>query len=405
MQAPITEAQLDSLRRFKNLPGAHDTEPLQHFRTPQGRVGFLAPVPQIDPLILQFKDGLRDVYRIRDLEVTSEPLTDTLGSRRKQTKNAVPLIRPIRRETIRRLFALYDYLKKQSKPITLREAKEELGFSCVPVMSRQREGDRLKTLEELGIVRRIPLTGRYLAWELTDEGRERGDVLILAQRPDYYEAKDDKPQPKNELKRTTPKPKKEKTIIPPIKKVTVDKLIRLYDYLAKQSKPVTLKEAEAAVGFKCVTLLSRQRDNARLRTLEELGLVKRIPLQRHYLAWQITDRGRDRKHAMKLIKAQLSNGTPPERRAPRKVYIKQVTDKLMRLLELLAEQTQAKTISELEELIDFDIRKKIQALYRLGLLDRILITSKFAAWQINDNGRAIGVQHLIDNYDKYRGTV
>ena len=268
----------------------------------------------------------------------------------------------------------------------------------------------MKTLEELGITRRVPLKGKNLAWEITDEGRERGDVLILAQRPDYYEAEAvshcryDKPQPKP-VKQTTPKPKKEKTITAPIKKVTVDKLIRLYDYLAEQSEPVTLKEAEAAVGFKCVTLLSRQRDNARLRTLEELGLVKRIPLQRHYLAWQITDRGRDRKHAMKLIKAQLSNGTPPERRAPRKVYIKQVTDKLMRLLELLAEQTQAKTISELEELIDFDIRKKIQALYRLGLLDRILITSKFAAWQINDNGRAIGVQHLIDNYDKYRGTV
>lgn len=145
----------------------------QYFKTSCGKVGYIAPVPQIDPVILEFSDGKREVFRLRDIEPTTKPLTYSPKSHMINTRKGQVL--PI---TIDKMLQLLDYLISASGPIKLKDAEKDLGFKCTYLMSKQINHDAVTSLEELGIVTRIPLGRGWLAWEVTTLGITDGKDLI-----------------------------------------------------------------------------------------------------------------------------------------------------------------------------------------------------------------------------------
>ena len=50
-------------------------------------IGKLVPCPCDDPVILEFKNGIRDAFHLRELEPTNHPITNTYPARGNLAKN------------------------------------------------------------------------------------------------------------------------------------------------------------------------------------------------------------------------------------------------------------------------------------------------------------------------------
>ena len=72
---------------------------------------------------------------------------------------------------------------------------------------------------------------------------------------------------------------------------TVEKMLQIFRFLETQSEPVYCAAIEKAVGFNCTRLLMYQPSQAKQVTLESLGIVERIPGERTWVAWQLTELG------------------------------------------------------------------------------------------------------------------
>ena len=119
-----------------------------------GKVGQLVPCPCDNPIILEFKDGCRDAFFLRELEPTTVPLTDsypTRGSAAKKGRRGRP--RGLERRTIQKILWIYQFLKTQSQPGTI-------------------------SMERLGIVERIAAERTRVTWRLTERGRARGARIL-----------------------------------------------------------------------------------------------------------------------------------------------------------------------------------------------------------------------------------
>ena len=83
-----------------------------------GEIGVIVPCPCDDPIILKFKDGVRDVFFLRELEPTTHPITDSYPTRRNLSKNGQKG-RPkgLEQRTIEKMLQIYEFLKTQSQPV------------------------------------------------------------------------------------------------------------------------------------------------------------------------------------------------------------------------------------------------------------------------------------------------
>ena len=54
-----------------------------------GEIGQLIPCPCDNPIILEFKDGIRDAFFLRELEPTTHPITKSYPTRGSNAKNGV----------------------------------------------------------------------------------------------------------------------------------------------------------------------------------------------------------------------------------------------------------------------------------------------------------------------------
>ena len=73
---------------------------------------------------------------------------------------------------------------------------------------------------------------------------------------------------------------------------TVEKMLRIYRFLETQSEPVYRAAIEKAVGFNYTRLLMCHPSQPKQVTLESLGIVERIPGERTWVAWRLTELGR-----------------------------------------------------------------------------------------------------------------
>ena len=141
----------------------------------------VVPCPCPDPLVLEFKDGKRDAFHLSELELCNLSLSRSENSNYKKNKNGkMGRPRGVETITITKMFAVHGYLKRQSVPLKRSVIEKEMGFDCTRIlMQLPSDPDDKINLETLGIVLRIPVRrDKWVAWELTPLGREKGEEII-----------------------------------------------------------------------------------------------------------------------------------------------------------------------------------------------------------------------------------
>ena len=153
-----------------------------HYRVLRsGKVGVVMPSPCPDPLVLEFRDGKRDAFHLRELELCDLSLSRSENSNYKKNKDGnMGRPRGVETITISKMFAVHGFLKRQSVPLQRSVIEKEMGFDCTRIlMQMPSDPDDKINLETLGIVLRVPVRrDRWVAWELTDLGREKGEEII-----------------------------------------------------------------------------------------------------------------------------------------------------------------------------------------------------------------------------------
>ena len=142
-------------------------------------VGVVVPCPCDDPIILQFKDGVRDAFHLRELEPTIAPIS--MSNRRDTAAKNGRKGRPkgIGSSTIKNMLDIHAFLLTQTKPVYRGQIQKAVGFDITrPMIKQQSHAPGTITLESLGIVERIPSERPWTTWQLTQLGRARGEALI-----------------------------------------------------------------------------------------------------------------------------------------------------------------------------------------------------------------------------------
>ena len=151
-----------------------------------GAIGKLIPCPCDDPIILEFKNGIRDAFFLRELERTTDPITDSYSTRGSATTNGGKgRSKEVERGTIEKMLEIYRFLESQprdvegkSLPVYRAAIEKAIGFSCTRPLMRQPSQPKQVTLESLGIVERIPGERTWVTWRLTELGRTEGEDII-----------------------------------------------------------------------------------------------------------------------------------------------------------------------------------------------------------------------------------
>ena len=169
--------------------------------TETGEIGQLIPCPCDDPIILEFKDGIRDAFFLRELEPvpissrthgksceariplcgtgSTHPITASYSTRRRNAKNrGKGRPKGMARGTIEKMLAIYRFLETQSEAVYRSAIEKAVDFNCTRCLMYQPSQKTQVTLESLGIVERIPGERTWVAWRLTELGRTEGVDII-----------------------------------------------------------------------------------------------------------------------------------------------------------------------------------------------------------------------------------
>ena len=144
-----------------------------------GEIGQLLPCSCDNPIILEFKDGIRDAFFLRELEPTTHPITASYPTRGSANKNGVKG-RPkgLARRTVEKMLQIYRFLETQSEPVYRSAIEKAVGFNCTRCLMSQPSQPTIITMESLGIAERIPGERTWVAWRLTELGRMEGETII-----------------------------------------------------------------------------------------------------------------------------------------------------------------------------------------------------------------------------------
>ena len=144
-----------------------------------GEIGQVVPCPCDNPIILEFKDGVRDVFFLRELEPTTHPITDSYPTRSNLSKNGQKgRSKGLELRTIEKMFQIYEFLETQSEPVYRAAIEKAVGFNCTRPLMYQPSQPTQVTLESLGIAERLPGERTWVAWRLTKLGRTEGESII-----------------------------------------------------------------------------------------------------------------------------------------------------------------------------------------------------------------------------------
>lgn len=144
-----------------------------------GEVGQFVPCAVLNPVILRFANGYRDVYRLSELVSTTDPMTPLTrhwGFSKYRRTGVQP-------RTRKKFEKIIKFLNTQSQPLPLSKINKALGFNCSRHINKNaaHAAGGLLSLEGLGIVERVPRTHTWVAWQLTEVGRQRGAAILEKQ--------------------------------------------------------------------------------------------------------------------------------------------------------------------------------------------------------------------------------
>lgn len=143
-----------------------------------GNIGVVVPCPCDNPLILEFEDGLRDAFFLRELEATSHPVTDYNGRSPSAMNGIKGRPKGLSRKTIKRMLQIRQFLETQSETVYRSAIEKAVGFNCVRTLMIQPATAVTASLESLGIVERVPAERTWVAWRLTERGKAKGEQII-----------------------------------------------------------------------------------------------------------------------------------------------------------------------------------------------------------------------------------
>ena len=146
-----------------------------------GEVGELSPSPSNNPIIIIFKDGVIDVFFTKELEETTEPLTNSTTNRHALAKRGRQWRgRPKGPSNDKKdkMTKIIHFLMEQNKPIRRVTIENVLGFNCVGSLMYQPSQKTFTTLESLKIVEWTILEKSWKSWKLTELGRKEGLQII-----------------------------------------------------------------------------------------------------------------------------------------------------------------------------------------------------------------------------------
>ena len=124
--------------------------------TETGEIGQLIPCPCDDPIILEFKDGIRDAFFLRELEPvpissrthgksceariplcgtgSTHPITESYSTRRRNAKNrGKGRPKGMARGTIEKMLAIYRFLETQSEAVYRSAIEKAVSFQLYTV--------------------------------------------------------------------------------------------------------------------------------------------------------------------------------------------------------------------------------------------------------------------------------
>ena len=145
-----------------------------------GEIGQLNPCHCNNPVIIEFKNGIIDVFFLHELDPTTRPISNWYSTNKHGGKRREQRGRPkgMERSTIDKMLQVYRFLETQSEPVYRSAIEKAVGFNCArALINFKSEGDRI-TLESLGIAERLPGERRWIAWRLTELGRTEGASII-----------------------------------------------------------------------------------------------------------------------------------------------------------------------------------------------------------------------------------
>ena len=146
-----------------------------HYRVKlTGDIGMIMPCPSDDPVILEFRDGTRDAFRLQDIELTEAPVTPLSSASKKPNK-----CYRINKRTIQKYLDIRTFLMNQTQPIRRSTIESALGYHCLHFLTSYPTNPYSWNLESANLVRRVSHKGsRLQLWELTDLGKVDGESII-----------------------------------------------------------------------------------------------------------------------------------------------------------------------------------------------------------------------------------
>ena len=142
-----------------------------------GEIGQLIPSPCDNPIILEFQDGDRDAFFLRELEMTGHLITKSAppqGNRRRNKGRPTGILM----STIDKMLSIHRFLETQLEPLNRKDIEKVVGFNCTRCLMSQPSDMNRDTLESLGIVQRIPGQRTWVVWRLTELGKRDGEAII-----------------------------------------------------------------------------------------------------------------------------------------------------------------------------------------------------------------------------------
>lgn len=141
-------------------------------------VGRLIPCPCDDPVILEFKHGMRDAFWLRQLTPTDRPITNhpdrrTDGKRYRVSKKIGP-----EKKTVKQMVDVFLFLQKQSEPVRTVVIQKAVGGNVRDALYSRKLNNKATYLEGLGIVERVITKGNRFNWQLTEIGRREGESIL-----------------------------------------------------------------------------------------------------------------------------------------------------------------------------------------------------------------------------------
>ena len=89
-----------------------------HYRVIEtGEIGQLFPCPCDNPIILEFKDGIRDAFFLRELEPTTHPITASYPTRGKNGQKG--RAKGLAQRTIEKMLLIYRVSRRPNRSLCI----------------------------------------------------------------------------------------------------------------------------------------------------------------------------------------------------------------------------------------------------------------------------------------------